>query len=119
MSIFRRFEPSKLLSEGKHEGKIVKVETRDEPYNYIDIFVEIKEKDNTLTVKLGCPDNLSKTSRLGLILENFGVDPEDFLTEIDLEKILLGKKISCLVKTKHTDKGQFSEIVADTLKPIK
>lgn len=120
MALVRKFEPSKLLDEGKHEGRITKLEARTEPYEYIDIYVEFPTKNGeTMTIRMGCPDKLTKASRLGIVLQNFGVDSEDFETGIDLEELLVGKKVTCNTRNKTTDKGTFSEIDPKTLRPVK
>lgn len=54
-------------------------------------------------------------------MENFGCDIEKFVdSEIDIEDyIKIGMKVQFLIQNKKTDKGTFSNIVPNTLKPLK
>lgn len=104
-----------MLDEGKYDGKIVEIQERTDPYAYIDLIVEVKD----LRIRLGLPDKITKTSHLGVVLQNFGCDPDNLDQDIDIEKLFMDKKVECLVKNKKTDRGTFSQIIFDTLKPKK
>jgi len=61
------FEVKKQIEveEGKHTGKITKVEYRTDPYAYTDIFIQLDDVD--LEIKYGCPSNLSLVSKRGKV----------------------------------------------------
>ena len=109
-------EPVKI-PDGKHTGVITKIEERHEPYEYIDVFVNLDETD--IEIKYGCPAFMSEESKLGRLMQTFGVK---FVvgTKADLDVALKGRKVvfmTLLKKNKKSDK-EFSEIVEDSLKPI-
>lgn len=103
--------------EGKHEGKIVSVEHRKiEPqgFEYIDVHIQPKDKKE-LNLKYGVPAGISKKSKLGKLLETFGIELRPH-KKVDLEEVFVSKQVSF-----HTIlEGQtgFIRIVDGTLKPL-
>jgi hypothetical protein len=98
---------SVAIEEGKHKGVIRKVEKRtsDEGYVYIDISLTVDDMKNSdgepVIVKCGCPIDMTKNTKLGKVVMNFGVTPEeiDAGEDFDLEKIFaVGKKVTYLTK---------------------
>lgn len=115
-----KVEKSVVLPDGKHEGKITGVAYRDDPYDYTD--VEIEENKNQLKIKYGCPSEIkvddegkpkTKLARLLSLFTDVKLD-----AECDPEEILIGKKVSFQTLTKKTDKGEFSNVVADSVKSM-
>lgn len=103
------------IQDGKHEGKITKVEFRTEPYSYTDVF--IKPKDMEFELKYGCPTLISANSKLGKLLLTFGVELKEG-EKIDPEKVLVGKEVQFMTLTETTDRGTFARVVDNSVKPI-
>lgn len=121
-----RFEKMKIkvekaikLEDGKYEGIIKALNYRDKPFEYVDIVIE--ETKSELPINCGVPQKITENTMLGRIMENFGCDIEKFVdSEIDIEDyIKIGMKVQFLIQNKKTDKGTFSNIVPNTLKPLK
>ena len=107
------------LEEGKHQGVIVDVQTRDIPYEYVDFTIGYidgrKEKEPIL--RYGLPLNPSMNSKLMKFLSLFQkIEPEK---EIDIEKIVLKKKVEFMTMNEDTDKGTFTRVISDSVKPLK
>ncbi len=103
-----------LLADGKYEGEITKVEYKTDPYDYTDIFVKPEGKDFEL--KYGCPSNVNEATKLGMLLANFTELVID--SNIDPEKVLVGKKVKFLTIVEKTPEGEFVKIVANSIKPL-
>ena len=101
------------LEDGKHEGQVEKVEYRDEPYKYTDIF--IKEKGSELELKYGAPTSSSTNSKLMKLLAKFGEIKAGQV--VDPEKVLVGKEVVFMTLTEETEKGRFVRIVDGSIKP--
>ena len=116
------------ISEGKHTGKITKIEVRTDPYDYVDLFVELDDvkdsKGNAGTIKDGCPLGISQRSKLGRTIMRFGCEESEILEkaksgeEINIEPYLLEKKVDLMTKNQETKQGTFARIVEDSLKPL-
>lgn len=104
-----------VITDGMHTGQIVNLEERDKPYKYIDIFIEIDGVEG-VTLKYGCPDYLSKNAKLGKLLEKF-IELKEGET-VNLEKALVGRKISFMTLMEVTDRGEFARIVENSIKPL-
>lgn len=103
------------IPDGNHYGEITKVTERTEPYEYTDIFVKLDDLD--VELRYGCPTMLSENSKLGRLMVAFGQKFEVGST-LDPEKVLVGKRVVFMTLTKkNKDNKEFSEIVADSLKP--
>ena len=105
-------KPVMKLEQGAYKGVITKMEQRTTPekYEYLNIHIEV-DKDRWINASY--PANISEKSNLGLLLLRFGIDLV-VGEELDIEKLLIGKKVSFLVK----EDGEFSKVVHDTLKPV-
>ena len=108
-----------ILKDGIHTGKIVDVKSREfnkngETITYIDIHIKANEVD--FQVKAGYPANISEKSGLGKVLNAFGTSLK-VGTTLDPSKVLVGKEVSFQTTTKKTDRGEFSEVLKDTIKP--
>lgn len=108
-------EEAKIVEDGKHKGKIVGVEFREQPFKYTDIIVEL---ENGVKLKAGYPTMLTMESRLGRLLLDFGATIQ-VGESVDLEEVLLNKPCSLLTMTEVTERGKFAKIVAGSLKPVK
>ena len=103
------------IPDGSHQGKIIKIEKRDEPYEYTDVIVKLDTKE--IELKYGCPTTLSENSRLGRLVQMFGEKPKP-KQKLDIEKVLVGKRVDLMTITKKNKEGrEFSEIVEDSIKP--
>ena len=105
----------KIVDEGKHNGVIIAVEYRDEPYKYTDVIIELEKE---LTLKAGYPTTVTKQSGLGRLLMRFGAELVPGKT-IDPDKVLIGKTCSFITLNEETDKGTFAKVVPASLAPIK
>lgn len=103
------------LDDGKHMGTIVKLEERDEPYHYVDIFIKVEGSDGE--IKYGVPALISQNSKFGKVLTDFGIQlkPGD---KINPEPALLNRKCTFMtIKEKGKDNNEYSRIVDGSLKP--
>lgn len=109
-----------VIPEGKHVGKIaeLKQETRGkENYEYLDVWVSIQNlkdsKGNQVTIKYGCPFDLTPNTKLGKLLKKFGCPEEKIKSgeSVDIEKFLKkGMNITFMTKDEETDRGTFARI---------
>jgi len=106
------------VAEGQHIGVITRIEYRNEPYKYTDSFIETKDAEgNVVELKYGCPTSITAVTKLGKLLKTFGAELK-VKSKIDPEKILVGKKVTFMTLNKVTEKGTFSRIVDESLKPM-
>lgn len=103
------------FEDGTHNGTIVRVERRTQPYDYTDLV--IKEDETGFELKYGCPTNGSKNSKLVRTLEQLGVACVEGET-IDVHSIV-GMRVTFMTKNKTSDAGTFARITADTIMPAK
>lgn len=108
-------EPIKI-SDGRHIGTITRVEYKDKPYEYTEVFIEIDER--SIEIKYGCPTILSENSKLGKLLIAMGEKYEP-KTKSNPEKVLIGKRIEFMTLNKKSKKDgkEYAEIVEDSIKP--
>lgn len=102
-------EADKKLDEGKHEGVIIDVEYRTDPYHYTDLVIEVGDSK----IKAGFPTLITKSSKLGKLLDRFGLDVE-VGTTIDPNSVLVGEQCTFLVEAD----GEYSKVVTSTVKPV-
>ena len=103
------------IQDGNHNGIITKIEYRDEPYEYTDVFIRLDEAD--VEIKYGCPTILSANSKLGRLLQVFGTTPQP-KTKTNPETVLVNQKVKFMTITKKNKDGrEYAEIVADSIKP--
>jgi hypothetical protein len=100
------------LPDGKHTGTITEVKYREEPYAYTDIYIQ--EDKTELTLKYGCPTDISENTKLGKLIAQF--TPLEAKKKIDPEKILKNKKVSFMTITEETERGTFSRIVDNSIR---
>ena len=111
-----KVEKSVKLEDGKYTGVITGVEYRDEPFDYTDVI--IKEDKTELELKCGMPTKITEDTMLGLFLLNFNVTLK-LDAQIDVEEIVVDKKVEFMVINKKTDKGSFCNILPTSVKPVK
>ena len=108
-----------VIEDGVHEGDIVRVEYRDEPYKYLDLFIKLKDKD--IELKAGYPQIISSTSSLGRLLQRFSVN---LLKGEKLKPyfLLVNKKVrfqtiteTIKIENRNVD---FARIIRDSIKPL-
>lgn len=116
MSIELECKEYKKIEEGKYVGTITKLEPRITPegYKYLDITIKIDNQDTEL--KYGCPQNLSKISKLGKLISQF-VALEAKKT-YGLEGILLNKKVSFMVMDETKGDKTYAKIIPDSIKKV-
>lgn len=100
------------LADGMHKGVITAIEYREKPYEYTDVIIEYEENR---TIKAGFPTFICPTSKLGLILTEFGADLQ-VGQDIEPETVLIGKECEFMVLNKKTDKGTYPNVVQGSLK---
>jgi len=109
--------PANVL-DGQHTGVITKVEYRTEPYKYTDVFVETNNTEgNVVELKYGCPTSITAETKLGKLLKRFGAEL-NVKEVLYPAKILTGKKVTFMTMNEVKEKGTFSRIVKDSLKPL-
>ena len=106
------------IEDGVHKGVIKRVEYRDEPYEYVDIYVQLS--DTEIELKYSCPQSLSESSKIGRLLMKFGVKPNyDSDEDVKVEKYLVGQVVTFMTlkeKSKKDPSREYSVIVDDSLK---
>jgi hypothetical protein len=121
-------EEVKTLEDGNYVGLISDINRDTENYDYTRYTVQIKDHDMTLAVsyptrvtvtKDGVPssDHASFLSRMGVDVVNLKDKP---LTDVIYG--MLNKEVKFLVQNKESKKQKgkfFSEIVRDSVKPVK
>lgn len=127
MPIMVKGRESVTIPEGKHTGKIsdIKQEARGkEGYEYLDVHVTVDGVQNTkgedVTIKYGCPFDLTPNTKLGKLLMLFGLDKDTIVKEeeFDIEKHLeKGAEVEFMTIDEKSDRGKFARIVDDSLKP--
>jgi hypothetical protein len=111
----------KIIEAGLHAGTIVKVERRCEPFDYTDIFVQIENSE--LIVKWDAPSDISykendePSTKLAKFLHDLGITVQ-MDKDIDLEELLIGKKLNFMTKNETNAKGVFAKIVDGTIVPL-
>ena len=111
---------SMKLDDGAHTGAIVRLEYRDEPYQYLDFFIKLDGTEFEL--KYGVPQNLSMTSKLGRLMEVFGkkLVAGDEISSKDIEDIFLNKKVKFVTVTEIVkvdgQQREYSRIADGSLK---
>lgn len=105
------------IPDGLHEGVIIGIDNRTEPYNYTDLVIETEVDEIITPVKAGYATKLTESTKLGKLLQRFGVKPA-VGTTIDLNKLLIGQKCQFQTVTESTKKGEFAKVLGDTVKPV-
>lgn len=104
------------IEEGKHEGTIVHIIERKEPYEYCDLVIRLPDSNGT-ELKVGYPMSLSEASALGRLLERFGVKVIP-AQEYEIEKVLMNAKVAFMTINEKTEKGTFARIIPESVKPL-
>ena len=105
-------EEVKRIEDGKHEGVIVAVEYREQPYAYVDVVIEF---EGGKKVKTGFPRAITTESKLGKLLLEFGAVMQ-VGTPLDPNKILEGEECTFMTITNQTARGSFANLVHGSLK---
>ena len=105
------------LDDGTYEGVISRIEYRETPYEYTDIYVMVGGKKE---VKVGYPTFLSPTSGLGCMLDRLGFKLE-VGKEIDIEKFLIDKHVQFISMQQKSKKDgtMYARILPDSVKLAK
>lgn len=118
MGISLRVEEAKKIDEGRHDGVITRIEQRSaskggREFSYIDVFVRTAD---SAELKVGYPATLIRESALGRLLTRFG--GQVIVGEsVDIEAFLTGKRCSFVTVNEETDRGTFSRIQRESVKP--
>jgi len=105
------------IADGSHKGLLVEIQQRDkspEGYEYLDIMIE--EKDTKMILKAGVTPRISENTKLGMILQNFGVKIKPEM-DYDLD-ILLNSKVEFITITEKKEQGSFARIIPESIKPL-
>lgn len=102
------------LDEGKHEGVVVRLEYRESPYKYTDVIIEC----NRVELKAGYPSFIAVDSKLGLLLQRFGVELKAGSSVKD--DVLVGRKCSFLTVNEASKKDgkTYARVLQDTVRPL-
>jgi hypothetical protein len=104
-----------ILEDGKHEGVIVGIQYRENPYKYFDLLIEFFPGSN---IKCGFPQLLTPNNKTGELMARFGVViiPSE---KYNLEKIFVGKKVVFMTITKVSKNGKsYSNVIHESVKPV-
>ena len=105
----------RIVEDGSHKGEIADVTYRTEPYAYTDVSIEMADK---MTLKVGYPTIVMKESKLGKLMERFGVTLKEG-EQVNPDVILIGQKCEFITMTETTPKGKFAKVIPESVKPIK
>jgi hypothetical protein len=100
------------IADGVHEGMIVDVRYRTEPFAYTDLIIEMS---NGLELTAGYPTKMMEQSKLGQLMKRFGFIVADGL-EVDPDS-LENKPCKFITMTETTKKGKFAKIISDSVVP--
>lgn len=104
------------IDDGVHVGHIANLvrETR-KGFEYVDIYVDLDDTDEDITIKTGFPCNVSEVSGFGKLITKAGLEFEagDQISFKDVKKRLIGKDIKFQT---FTDGSGFSNIMNKTIK---
>lgn len=106
-------QESKIIEDGKHEGIIVDVQYRTEPYAYTDVIIELKE----MKIKAGYPTTLALGTKLADLMSRFGITLAVGQT-VDPNEVLVGKPCQFMTIAETTQKGTFPKVLPDSVKPL-
>jgi hypothetical protein len=108
------------VEDGVHTGKIVGVEERTKPFNYIDFITTVDGMKSEVKLKFGVPNSYninpdgSPASKLAKVCKILGLTAK-VGENIDLNKAI-GKSIKYQTITNETDNGSFANVVIDSIK---
>lgn len=105
-------EESRSIEPGRHPAQIHKLEEREEPYHYVDVYFELE--DAGTDIKMGCPAKITKNTRLGKLLETVGHHLK-VGNMIDLGEVLVGKKVWLQTVNEKTENGVFARVMPESI----
>ena len=113
-----------VIPDGVHVGKIVAEEVRNVQWNGKEVsYQDLELTDDSILVdnkpirlRVSYPANLSENSALYKTLERLGVRLN--IGEKFDSKTLVGRKVAYQTMTKKTDRGEFAEVLKDTVKAV-
>ena len=105
-------EKPNVIDDGKHQGRIVDVIYREEPYKYTDIVIEFEG----LNLKAGYPTKMMETSLLGELLKRFGMVVAVGMTA-DPDK-LKGRMCEFITMTELKNNKSYAKIIPASVKPL-
>lgn len=117
-----KVEETIVIEEGKHEGEILDIRERTEPYHYIDFVVSVdeikKQNGEPLSIKTGYSAFVSENSALGNFLSRMGMKLKTG-KELELDT-LLKRKVSYLTvnEVSKKDGNTYARIVKESIKSI-
>lgn len=116
------FEPIEI-NDGLHTGAIIDVEEREtkQGYNYIDLHIAFKQGEKEVALKASYPDMVSTGSKLGKVLERFGVPlvpGEECDLDMLKEKPCQFMTLKEMGKDKEGNAREYTKIITDSVKPV-
>lgn len=114
-----------VIPDGVHIGHIVDEEVRSQQWNgkeisYQDLVVSVEDTlsqdGKPIQIKVSYPASLTENSALNKLLERLGIRLK--IGERFDSKTLVGRKVAYQTMTKKTDRGEFAEILKETLKAV-
>jgi hypothetical protein len=109
----------KTYAEGKHKGKITKVENVQRPpknYKYTDVYVQPDDFD--VPIKFGAPTVMSEGSKLFRLVNRFSGKPLEPGDKVDPVEVLVGRECEFVPVNEETEKGTFARIADGSLRPV-
>ena len=103
------------IKDGLHEGVIIAIEYRTDPYEYTDVVIEFPNGDTKAKLRAGYPTNVSEGSKLGKLLVRFGtklvagqlVDPDN----------LISKRCKFMTISEEKDGTTYARVLSESVKP--
>lgn len=113
MAINLPVKESISIPEGKHNAEITRIELDERGgFRYIDVYYRLTKPD--IELRSGCPANLSANSKLGKLISVFTkLKPGK---DMDIQKILVGQKVTLMTINEETDRGTFARVVDGSVK---
>lgn len=121
-SLFDDIEEKKVvkIDDGAYTGEIIEIKRDTENFDYMRYFVKI-DHESELTLQVSYPTSVSfmedaPSSAHAKFLSRMGFKSGDSIP--NFIKGLTGQKVKFLVQGKTTEKGEFCEIVKDSVKSL-
>ena len=110
-----------IIEAGIHEGKITNVvrnpPTDENKYDYIDIYIELSDMDDSPELRAGYPANISELSALGRLIKRAGMDfsEGEEIKVSDIKDLITDREITFLSNNEKTEYGEFARVIRETI----
>lgn len=109
-----------LVEGQQYKGIINDVRYKEDPYRYAGFIIAVLDEegqDSGTSLKVDFPLSMTTKSGLYEFLNKFeNIAPE---TKINIEQIVKGRLVSFLIKKKKSEKGEFVNVIKESINPVK